>query len=166
MRLEYGRPLGVEGRHQVGSIDGLSASFDLAILIFESLTYVAPSSQPNSPGPIGNFPVPPNSTPAAPLLLPSGPVSPRVRSPPADFTSQHRTVQSAEPETRTLDSAENDKEWIGARWPLIFLIGREEPRSHNQISLSRPEAHSAWRPYEAAQSQFTYLHLPASYHLD
>lgn len=59
-------------------------------------------------------------------------------SPPADLMSQHLTVESRLPDTRTDDSAENDNDVIGPLWPVIFLMGLDEPRSHSQMFESRP----------------------------
>lgn len=62
--------------------------------------------------------------------------------PPADFTSQHRTVQSAPPLTRSEDSSLKAREYIEAACPVIFLIRRPEPRSHKLMARSSPKIQS------------------------
>lgn len=89
---------------------------------------------------MGNSPV---STPLTAPFTRRVEVSPSCRieadfSPPADLTSQHRTVESKLPETRTDDSAEKEREVMAELCPVIFLMGREEPRSHSHIEESRP----------------------------
>ena len=59
-------------------------------------------------------------------------------SPPAALTSQQRTVQSAPPLTRRLDSALKASEYTDAVWPDIFLMHLPEPKSHNLIARSSP----------------------------
>lgn len=83
-----------------------------------SVTYVClvPSSHVSRPGPNGNSP---DSTllTAPEALLEVASASSRIEldfSPPADFTSQHLTVESRLPETSIDDSAENESEVI---WP-------------------------------------------------
>lgn len=58
--------------------------------------------------------------------------------PPALFTSQHRTVQSAPPLTNIDDSALNASEYIDAVCPVIFLILLPEPISQMLIARSSP----------------------------
>lgn len=58
--------------------------------------------------------------------------------PPALLTSQHRTVQSAPPVTKTEDSALKASEWMRPVWPAIVLTQFPEPRSHNLILRSSP----------------------------
>jgi len=73
-----------------------------------------PSSQVSRPGPNGNSPDSTLLTAPEALLLAAS-VSSRIEldfSPPADLTSQHRTVESKLPDTRTDDSAENESEVI------------------------------------------------------
>ena len=60
-------------------------------------------------------------------------------------TSQTRTVESAAPETSTVDSAENESEWIADAWPVMLLILRPEARSHRLIERSS-EPDARYRP--------------------
>lgn len=118
--------------------------------IVTSLPPTPPSFFPN-PIPIGNspfsVPTPPTTGPGtffsfsfsfpSPAFVPPTPAP--VPEPPfrdtmvpsvsADLTSQTRTVQSAEPETRRADSDEKARELMVEVWPDIFLMRREEPRS-------------------------------------
>ena len=61
-------------------------------------------------------------------------------SPPAALTSQQRTVQSAPPLTRRLDSALKASEYTDAVWPNIFLMHLPDPKSHSLIARSSPAA--------------------------
>jgi hypothetical protein len=68
---------------------------------------------------------------SSPLLL--------VIKPPADFTSQHLTDQSAPPLTSTDVSCENAKEYIVAVCPVIFFTRFPVPRSQRLMAKSSPE---------------------------
>lgn len=87
-------------------------------LIYEQEnTYVClvPSSQVSCPGPNGNSPI--STLLTNPEARLDASASSRIDddfSPPADLTSQHRTVESRPLDTRTEDSAEKDREVM---WP-------------------------------------------------
>lgn len=70
-----------------------------------------------------------------PLSLPSNDFLP-VSTTGTARTSHTRTVASELPETRTVDSALNESEWIEEVWPVIDLILRPEPRSQRLIVKS------------------------------
>jgi hypothetical protein len=112
---------------------------DLDGLVVTHVEFISSHFAP--PGLIGKPPlsIPATASPftALPVPFPSARIL-AVRSPPADLASHIRTVESAPPETSTEDSADHARLWIGPRWADIFLMGREEPRSHSQMFESRP----------------------------
>lgn len=133
MRLDHGCSLCVERRQEIRAVYQCQSASSIAI--WKSRTHVVSTSFILSAGPIGNSPLarPVSSARLSPFSSPSF-----AFSPPADFTSQHLTVESRLPDTSTDDSAENDREVMVRRCPVIRLIGRELPRSQSQILQSRP----------------------------
>jgi hypothetical protein len=108
--------IGVRLVWNVASKSDLAISLNLKDRGHETHVCLVPSSQVSRPGPSGNSPSSTLLT-APETLLEAASASFRIEAdfmPPADLTSQHRTVESRLPETKTDDSAENDREVI---WP-------------------------------------------------
>lgn len=75
---------------------------------------------------------------ASPIDFWAGPCSALPGYPPAPFTSQHLTVQSAPPLTSNDDSALNAIVYIAAVCPAIFLTRFPDPISQRFIARSSP----------------------------
>jgi hypothetical protein len=93
----------------------LNISISLKVSKWNAYVCLVPSSQVSRPGPNGNSPI--STLLTVPDARLDASASSRIDddfSPPADLTSQHRTVESRPLETKTEDSAEKDKEVM---WP-------------------------------------------------